>query len=214
MTAVAFDAARRRAALPGTARDAVVTVLKVALPLAALGLLATIVVWPLTSAREFSFLLSKDKVAMAKDRLRLDHAVYRGQTAKGQPFVIKAGGAVQRSSAVPVVELSDLAATLAMDDGPARVTAPSGRYDMDNDRLNIAGPVRVDGDAGYTLDSEGVEVSLIQRTVKTDAPVSGTLPLGTFRSDSLRADIAGRVVLLEGRAHLHILGRSARRSAR
>ncbi len=212
--AAAFDDARRRHALPGTARDAIVTVLKVALPLAALGLLATIVVWPLTSAREFSFLLSKDKVAMAKDRLRLDNAVYRGQTAKGQPFVIKAGGAVQRSSAVPVVELSNLAATLAMDDGPARVTAPSGRYDMDNDKLNIAGPVRVDGDAGYTLDSQGVEVSLIQRTVKTDEPVRGTLPLGTFHSDRLSADLAGRKVLLEGRAHLHILGRSARRAAR
>ena len=208
------DDARRRAALPGTPRDAMVTVLKVALPLAALGLLATIVVWPLTSAREFSFLLSKDKVAMATDRLRLDNAVYRGQTAKGQPFVIKAGGAVQHSSAVPVVELSNLAATLAMDDGPARVTAPSGRYDMDNDRLNIAGPVRVDGDAGYTLDSQGVEVSLIARTVKTDEPVSGTLPLGTFRSDTLHADLAGKVMVLQGRAHLHILGRSARRAAR
>lgn len=214
MHAADYDAARRRAALPGGPYDVFVGLLKVALPLAAIALLALIVIWPLTSAREFSFLLSKDKVAMANDRLRLDNAVYRGQTGKGQPFIIRAGGAVQHSSAVPIVELRSLNAQIEMDDGPARVTAPSGRYDMDNDKLNIAGPVRVDGDAGYSLDSQGVEISLINRTVKTDEPVTGKLPIGTFRSDRLSGDLAGRTMVLEGRAHLHILGTSARRAAR
>ncbi len=215
MTAVAdYDRLRRQAALPGGRHDAVVTVLKVALPVSAVALLALIVVWPLMSAREFSFLLSKDKVAMANDRLRLDNAVYRGQTAKGQPFTIRAGGAVQHSSAVPIVELRSLDAVLQMDDGPARVTAPSGKYDMDNDKLNIAGPVKVDGSAGYSLDSQAVEVSLIDRTVKTDQPVSGRLPIGTFRSDRLRGDLGGKTMVLDGHAHLHIVGPSARRAAR
>ena len=170
--------------------------------------------WPLTSAREFSFLLSKDKVAMAGDRLRLDNAVYRGQTGKGQPFTIRAGGAVQHSSSVPIVELRSLDAVLQMDDGPTRVTARSGRYDMDKDRLDIAGPVKVNGEAGYSLDSQGVVVSLIDRTVRTDQPVTGKLPIGTFRSDRLSGDLAGRTMVLAGRAHLHILGGSARRAAR
>ena len=210
----AFDEARRRSALPGGPRDAAVNILKVALPLAALGLLLLIVVWPLTSAREFSFLLSKDKVEMANDRLRLDNAIYRGQTGKGQPFIIRAAGAVQHSSAVPIVELKSLNATLQMDNGPANVTAPSGKYDMDHDKLNIAGPVKVDGSAGYSLDSQGVEVSLIDRTVKTDQPVTGKLPIGTFRSDRLTGDLEGQTMVLDGHAHLHILGASARRAAR
>ncbi len=209
-----FQRQRQQAALPGGRYDTLVGVLKLALPASALALLALIVVWPLLSAREFSFLLSKDKVAMAGDRLRLDNAIYRGQTGKGQPFVIRAGGAVQHSSAVPIVELRSLDATLQMDDGPARVTAPSGQYDMDKDRLNIAGPVKVDGSAGYSLDSQGIEVSLIDRTVKTDEPVSGRLPIGTFRSDRLRGDLGGQTVILDGHAHLHILGRSARRTPR
>ena len=211
MTALALEQ-RRRAALPGGRYDVFVGVLKVALPLLALGLLALIVIWPLTSAREFSFLLSKDKVAMAKDRLRLDNAVYRGATAKGQAFVIRAGGAVQRTSSVPIVEMTSLTATLDMADGPARVTAPSGRYDMDRDRLNLAGPVRVDGEAGYTLDSQAVEVSLLDQTVRTDRPVRGTIPLGSFRADRLQADIGGRTMVLQGRVHLRINRRSARRA--
>ncbi len=204
---------RARAALPGGGWDRFVRIVKVALPTAALVLLATIIIWPLTSAREFSFLLAKDKVAMSKERLRTDTAMYRGQTANGQPFEIRAGNAVQRSSAVPVIELSRLAADVRLDDGPARVTAPSGRYEIDHDLLVIAGPVRMDSAAGYTLNSADVRVSLLDQTVVTDRPVTGTIPLGTFRGNSLHADIGGKRVMLGGGTHLHITPASHRKAA-
>lgn len=204
---------RQRAALPGSGWDRLVTVVKIALPLLAALLLAVIVVWPLTSAQEFSFLLSKDKVAMSRERLRTDNALYRGQTARGQPFQIRAKGAVQRSSAVPVVELSALTADLQMTEGPARVTAPGGRYEMNHDLLVIAGPVRLDSAAGYTLNGADVRISLVDRRVVSDLPVTGTVPLGTFRANNLRADISGRHIQLGGGTHLHIVpgSRTSRR---
>ena len=204
---------RQRAALPGSAYDRFVGVLKIVLPLAALALLAMIVIWPLTHAQEFSFLLSKDKVAMSKERLRVDNAIYRGETTRHQPFIIRARGAVQHSSAVPVVELDRLSADLRLDSGPATVTAPTGRYDMSKDRLDIAGPVRLDSAGGYTLDGANVEVSLVDRTVASDTAVSGTIPLGTFRANALRADIGGRVVVLTGAVHLRIVPGSRKRRA-
>lgn len=210
MTAV-VESRRRRAALPGGNWDRFAAAVKVVLPLAAAVLLATIVIWPLTSAREFSFLLSKDKVAVSKERLRTDDALYRGETAKGQPFEIRAKGAVQRSSAVPVVELTQLSADLKMLEGPARVTAPSGRYEMDHDLLVIAGPVDLDSAAGYTLNGADVRISLVDRTVRTDLPVTGTIPLGTFSGHDLRADIAGKRVQLGGGTHLHIVPGSRKR---
>lgn len=202
--------ARQRAALPGSGYDRLVAVLKRALPIAAVVLLGVIVIWPLTSAREFSFLLAKDKVAMSRDRLRVDNAVYRGETSKGQPFVIRAQGAVQHSSAVPIVEMRQLSADLKLDSGPATVTAPSGRYDMNHDRLDIVGPVRVDSRAGYTVDGDTVTVSLIEQTVVSAAPVHGTMPLGSFRANAFRSDISGRVLVLTGRVHLHIVQGSAK----
>ena len=45
--------------------------------------LAAIIIWPLTKVSEFSFLLAKDKVGMAAERLRIDNAVYRGETERG-----------------------------------------------------------------------------------------------------------------------------------
>jgi lipopolysaccharide export system protein LptC len=201
---------RQRAALPGSSRDTIFGVLKWLLPAAAVLVLATIVILPLSKVQEFSFLLAKDKVAMAKERLRLDNAVYRGETARGEPFVISAAGAVQRSSAVPIVELRRLSARLQMADGPATVVAPAGRYFMETDRLQITGPVEMRSANGYSLDSATVDIDLNSRAVLTEAPVTGTLPIGTFRARRMRADIQGRRVVLEGGVHLRIFGRAGR----
>ena len=196
---------RQRAALPGGRHDAIVGVLKILLPAAALAVAAAILILPLTKVQEFSFLLDKDKVAVARERLRIDQAVYRGQTAKGEAFVISALGAVQRTSAVPIVELSQLKAELpGGSNGPARVAAPSGRYNLDTDLLTIGGPVAFDSAAGYSVDAPSVLVSLADRTVAADGKVTGTLPMGSFSANRLRADIEGKVLVLDGGAHLHI----------
>lgn len=204
---------RQRAALPGSYRDTLFGVLRWLLPGLALLVLAAIIIWPLTKVREFSFLLAKDKVAVAQERLRIDRPVYRGETAKGEAFVISAAGAVQRSSAVPIVELKDLNARLQLTDGPLTVTAPSGRYFLDDDKLQIAGPVKLQSTSGFSLDSQQVDIDINARTVSTNTPVSGTLPLGSFRANRMEADIRGRNVVLEGGAHLRIYqqgGRAAR----
>jgi lipopolysaccharide export system protein LptC len=198
---------RQRAALPGSYRDTLFGVLRWLLPALALLVLATIVIWPLTKVREFSFLLAKDKVAMAEERLRIDRPVYRGETSKGEAFVISAAGAVQRSSAVPIVELTDLKAKLQLSDGPLTVNAPSGRYFLDDDKLQIAGPVLLESTSGFSLDSEQVDIDINARSVSTDTPVSGTVPLGSFRAGRMQADIRGRTVVLDGGAHLRIYQR-------
>lgn len=213
-TAAPVLSRRQRAALPGGRHDVVVGALKLLLPAAALAVAAAIVILPLTKVQEFSFLLAKDKVAMAKERLRIDQAVYRGQTAKGDAFVISALGAVQRTSAVPIVELSRMKAVLANGaDGPATVTAPSGRYNLDTDLLTIAGPVQLDSAAGYTVDAPSVLVSLAKRTVEADGKVTGTLPMGSFSANRLRADVQGKVLVLDGGAHLRIKRQRGRGAA-
>jgi lipopolysaccharide export system protein LptC len=208
--AIADLTSRQRAALPGSSKDRFFGVLKIALPAAAVAVLATIIAWPLIAAQEFSFLLAKDQVEMASERLRIDNAVYRGETARGEAFVISAGGAVQRSSALPIVELTSLNAKLKMADGPATVTAPAGRYFIETDMLQITGPVRFDSANGFSLDSQTVDVDLNARTVVTPYPVTGVLPIGSFRAQSLSADIQGRNVVLDGGVHLRINGRAGR----
>ncbi len=197
--------ARRRAALPGGGWDRMVVIAKIGLPAAAAALLVTLVVWPLTSAREFSFLLVKDKVAVSRERLRTDTAVYRGETTAGEPFVIHAAGAVQRSSAVPVIELKALTANVRLASGPAEIAAPGGRYEIDHDLLVVRGPAQLRSANGYSLNGDEIRVSLLDHSVATDRPVSGTVPLGTFRAGAMRGDIDGKTLRLSGGTHVHII---------
>lgn len=200
---------RQRSALPGSAYDRLVGVAKWALPLAAFAILAACLILPLTASQEFSFILAKDRVALAGERLRVSRALYRGEDRKGQAFTISATSAVQRRSDTPVVELNGIAATLAAKDGLIKATAETGRYDIERERITVEGPVRVDSPAGYLLETRDVAVDLPSRSVASDAGVSGRVPLGSFSAQRLRADINSRVVVLSGGARLRIVQRRA-----
>ena len=199
--------ARQRAALPGARIDGIMGALKWALPGAAVALTLAIIILPLTKVREFSFLLAKDQVGMATERLRVDRARYRGEAARGEPFEISAASAVQRSSAVREVEMRGLVARLQGQDGPATVTAPTARYYLDSDLLRVNGPVELRSVSGYSLDSRDVAVDLARRQVVAHDGVRGQLPIGSFRADRLDGDLAGRRVVLDGHVHLRINGK-------
>jgi lipopolysaccharide export system protein LptC len=102
---------RRRAfAAPGGPLDRAVRVLAVALPALVGAVFATMLIAPLSPRGEVSFILDRNKVAIANDRLRVDSAMYRGEDNRGRPFSLSAGEALQVSAADPVVQLRDLTA--------------------------------------------------------------------------------------------------------
>lgn len=202
--------ARQRRALPGSQHERMMTMLKWLLPILAVILLATIIIWPLSSVREFSFLLAKDRVEKSPERLRVDRASYRGETARGEAFLIEAEQAVQKSSAVAEVQLSQLAARLESTEGLTIVTAPAGTYFIDSDKLRVSGPIDLDSRAGYTVKTGSVDIDMGDRTLASREAVTGDIPIGSFRADRLSADLQGRVLILEGRAHLRIKGRAGR----
>jgi len=142
--------------------------------------------------------------SIAKERLRVSEALYRGEDSQGRPFSLKAGSAVQKSSREAVVELKDLTARILLDDGPAQITARQGRYDMDRENVKIQGPVQVETAGGYRLTTSNVTVELKDRTLKSDNPVQGRTNIGTFRADRLEADMVARTVTLNGNARLRI----------
>nr|MDQ4088388.1 LPS export ABC transporter periplasmic protein LptC [Pseudomonadota bacterium] len=136
-------AAKRGWAAPGGAHDYLIRVLKIALPAAIGVVLAFLAFAPLEEKQEVSFLLDKNKVEHAEERMRVEAAQYRGQDNLGRPFVLNARSALQQSSAVPVVEVSGMNAQILLDEGPARLEAQRGRYDMVSDQVDVIGPILV-----------------------------------------------------------------------
>ena len=195
---------RQQWALPGGSHDRLVTFLSFALPVAVGILAAFLVMAPLYSSGDVSFVLDKNKVEVAKERLKIQAARYRGQDAKGQPFALDAGSAVQKSSAEPIVQLQQLDAALQLTDGPARLHADTGRYDMDTEQVKIDGPIHVTGPDGYLLDTHDATADLKTRTLQSGGAVTGTARQGRFSANRLSANLDSRTVKLDGNARLRI----------
>ena len=173
-------------------------------------LFAFLSIAPLTIAGEMSFLLDKNKVEVAKERLRVTEALYRGEDAKGQSFALRAGSAVQATSREPIVRLQDLSASLSMQEGPALLRADRARYDMDKEEVAVVGPVTYQSADGYRLVTRDVDIDLKSRRLASKGAVEGRMPLGTFSGARISADLPARIVRLEGRARLHIVQGAAR----
>ncbi|KQR80436.1 LPS export ABC transporter periplasmic protein LptC [Sphingomonas sp. Leaf343] len=202
--------AREIWAAPGSSHDRLVAIARVALPMSIGVLAAFLVMAPLTATGDVSFVLDKNKVEVARERLKIQTARYSGQDTKGQPFQLTAGSAIQKSSAEPVVRLNQLKAGIQLADGPAQVVANTGRYDMDTETVKLDGPIAMRAAGGYRLDTHDATLNLKSRQMQSQGGVSGTVPQGNFRGDTMRADLENRTVTIDGNARLRIVPRGAR----
>jgi lipopolysaccharide export system protein LptC len=195
---------RQLFAAPGSRHDRLVRVLGLVLPSAIGVLVAFLALAPLLRNTEVSFLLDKNQVEIARERMRVTEALYRGQDSEGRPFSLKAGSAVQQSSRTPIVQLKDLAARILLAEGPGVLEAGQGNYNMDSEQVSIVGPVQFSSANGYRMVTRDVDIDLPERQMVSRGEVTGRVPTGTFRADRLKADLTERTVTLEGRARLRM----------
>lgn len=192
-------------AAPGGTHDEVVRILKIALPVLIGVLMAFLAMAPLSKHQEISFILDKEKVDVAKERMRVQAARYRGQDDKGRPFIITAQSAVQATSRDPIVDVLGMMARIGLESGPATIRADKGRYNIETETVNVTGPVLLTAADGYRLETSDVAVDLDSRMVVGQGRVEGQIPLGRFSANRMTADLENRVVTLNGNARLHIV---------
>lgn len=195
---------RRHWAAGGGSHDRLIRALQVGLPMAIGALCAVLLFAPFGQRSDIGFLLAKDSIEIAPQRLRVEAARYSGTDSIGRPFSVTAGSAVQRSAADPVVRMQDLSAMIVLGDGPATLNANSGRFDPTRDRIMVDGQLRFVAADGYRLDTGAVGIDLKQRTLASGNRVTGSLPIGRFSADSISANLDNRVVRLQGNARLRI----------
>ncbi|MXO62903.1 LPS export ABC transporter periplasmic protein LptC [Qipengyuania oceanensis] len=197
--------ARQHFAAPGGTHDRLVRFLARSLPMAIGVIAALMVITPLSPRGEVSFLLDRNKVAVINERLRVDNAMYRGQDDKGRPFSLTAGEAVQQSSAEGVVRMEDMVARLLLPEGPARIVAAGGAYDISDDLMMVDGPLRLTAADGYRMQVDDVTMNLRTRIARGDAGVEGEIPAGTFSADRIVIDVDERTIQLAGNARVRMV---------
>ena len=194
---------RQRWAMPGGRHDRLIRSMRVVLP-SVIGMLVAVLAFsPFSGKQELSFVLDKDEVSMSRERMRLTEALYRGEDSKGQPFSLRAGSAVQNSSAEPVLNMTALAGQILLKDGPASIVAQRGTYDLNKETMRVNGPLAINS-PGYDMVASNVELSMKTRTMQSFGPVSGRTKVGTFSAGRLSANLDTRVVRLDGGVRLRI----------
>jgi lipopolysaccharide export system protein LptC len=178
--------------------------LKVILPAGVGLLLAYLLLSPLSKEKEISFLLDKNKVDQARERMKMQAAEYRGLDDKGRAFSIKAAQAVQAKSSVPVVDIGGMAARIQLDEGPATITADKARYNMETQKVDVLGPILFTAADGYRLETRDVALDLNRHTAVSGGGVEGRMRLGRFTAGGMSVDLPQRRVVLTGRPRLHI----------
>jgi lipopolysaccharide export system protein LptC len=194
---------RQRWAMPGGRHDRMIRAMRVVLPSIIGVLLAVLAFSPFTGQQELSFVLDKDEVSLSRERMRLVEALYRGEDSNGRPFSLRAGSAVQKTSADPSLDMTALSARILLNDGPASILAQKGSYNLAAETMRVNGPLAVES-PGYDMVATNVEVSLKDKTMKSFGPVSGRTKVGTFKAGRLSADLETRVVRLDGGVQLRI----------
>lgn len=198
-------ATKQRWAVPGSSHDKIVRFAKVALPSAVGVVIAFLAMAPLDKSGDVSFILDKNQVENAPERMRVEQARYVGEDNRGQKFLIVANRALQRTSEQPIVDIWGMLARFGLSQGPVTVAANQGRYNLDQQKVSVQGPVRVSGPEGEHLVTRDVTVDLKQNTMTSQGGVAGRMELGQFQAGRLRANLGDRTVVLDGGARLKIV---------
>jgi lipopolysaccharide export system protein LptC len=184
-----------------------VAVAKRLLPLAALGLLATVALWP-----EFESAADRGRVAfrrVAEVRPSALHIVeprYQGLDEQNQPYTVTAATALQAADE-QTVQLQAPRADLELNEGGwVYLEAQQGRYDRPVNRLDLAGEVTIHHDDGTQFVTPRAALDIAGGNASGDDPVAAQGPFGTLTAEGFRLYDRGQVVVFTGRARAVLEG--------
>lgn len=188
---------KQRWAVPGSSHDRIVRSAKIALPSAVGAALAFLALAPLDRSGDVSFILDKNQVENAPERMRVEQARYTGEDNNGQKFLIVANRALQQTSDQPIVDIWGMLAKLGLRNGPVTVAAKEGRYNLDQQQVTVPGVVQVAGTEGQHLVTRNVTVDLKENQLTSNGGATGRIELGNFQAQKLRADLETRTIVMD-----------------
>lgn len=196
--------ALQKSMLPGSTHDYIIRTLRIIFPISIVAIITFLILSPLTVNDELSFVLDKDQVDLAPERLKVTDALYRGEDSKGRPFSVKAGSAVQKTSDTPILDMEDFVGRIILDSGPAILTGQRGTYNLNDEIMRVEGPLDYASEEGYEFTASNVEIRLQKQNIESFGTVNGKTKFGTFSANKLIGDLSNRTIILEGNARLTV----------
>lgn len=177
------------------------------LPLAGVGLLVGIAVWPELDRMEDRARVSFRRVIQtAPDAVRVIDPRYQGLDEESRPFTVTAATATQTEDA-DIVDLERPRADILLTDGSwILLESATGRFDKGRHLLDLAGEVTLWQDGGNLLVTAEAQIQLQDGSASGDKPVAAQGPFGTLTSEGFRLTDRGQVVIFTGHARAVLEG--------
>jgi lipopolysaccharide export system protein LptC len=165
----------------------VVGVLKVGLPLVALGLLSALFLGQGDDRLGGNLVFSRGDIAALGEGLRISNPTFTG-TTRGEDSFRFTAELVEPDAAPPQrAKITTLSGEIALHNGPVvAVDAATGDLDIPTQRLDLTGNVRIETSDGYRIRAEKVTLDLRAGSLVAGDAVESTGPLGRIDSGSLR----------------------------
>jgi len=186
----------------------VVAWLKWLLPMIAATLVLLVGAWPQIQAGilRLTTVLPRIDLRAARD-LSMVNARYSGLDRNNRPFSISADVARQATTKDELVSLEAPKADIALESGAwVAVTALSGIYHTQPQRVDLFGDVNLFHDKGMTFRTESAVVDLAAGTAEGNEHVEGHGPTGEVESEGFRILDKGAVVVFTGQARMLLRG--------
>ncbi len=181
----------------------IVHALKIALPLLALALVITMVVYsvlfhPDGTIAIFSGDGSEDgQIVMKSPR-------FVGTDKDNQPFEILASQARQHTDDRAIYELDDVNAKLQLNKGPElRLIARKGVVDTNNQLLKLSGPIALSSSDGYLIHTDEARADLKNGLLTGQHPIEASGSFGTIRADGFSANRDDHTIHFVGNVSVH-----------
>jgi lipopolysaccharide export system protein LptC len=184
-------------------RRILVAVAKRVLPLAAVGLLATIALWPeFESAADRGRVAFKRVVQVRPEALRIVDPRYQGVDSQNRPYNVTAATAIQAGEEEVVQLQAPKADLLLADGGWLYLQAQEGLFRRGENKLDLEGRVTVHYDDGTQFVTEQAAVDFATSAAGGDTAVAAQGPFGTLTAEGFRILDRGQVVLFTGQSRV------------
>jgi len=204
--------AGRGAASPAMRHTRFVSTMKIALPLGAFALFATVLIYSGVFDSHDRLDITFREIATLNNDLRMVSPRVTGLDASGQPYVLTADTATQATGQPNHVALDNVQADLKLQNNTdwVSLSATSGLLDTESQTLGLKQKIDIYASSGYEFHGTSAVIDFRKGTVTSDEPVEGHGPLGTLRADSMTADNAKRTLHFQGRVKVRIYGQEGK----
>jgi lipopolysaccharide export system protein LptC len=183
-----------------------VRLMKIMLPLTAVGLVVAVVLYSAISGFDDRFSFSVEGVSHDGDELEMDKPRLTFTDKEERSYDVTADSAVQNANTPNLWDLSAIIAMLTPNDGSwIRLTSTDGILDSEGELLDLSGIIKVFTRDGYEITAETAKVDFDEGTVVSSDPVAGTGPRGDIEADGFNIEDGGDRIFFRGNVKLTIL---------